>query len=741
MAQAAATMQATRIGGYEVLGRLGAGGMGVVYKADDLKLKRLVALKFLATEAVAAADKERLLREARAASALDHPNIATVHAVEEAEDGRLFIVMAYYEGETLAEKMRGGPLQPAKAIHIASQVARGLQHAHTHGVVHRDIKPSNVIMTSEGMAKIVDFGLARQFAPFGTTQTASLAGTLSYMSPEQASGKPVDVRTDIWSLGVVLYQMLTGRLPFDKESAGSTVLAILNSPPAPMGEVSEALTLVIYRALAKTPADRYQSCAELLKDFQGLALDDRRPTAAVDKHELHRRVHLAALSAATERVSRRALWMAPLAALALLALLVAWTAPAVRARFFGSNAVLHGSASGTRAGSAAYDSYLKGRVYLERYDRAGNLDAAIARFESAVKGDPNFALGFAALGEAYWNKYRLDPDPQWLRQAETYSRRAVELNDQLPAVHTILGRIHRATKEHELALQEFQQALKLDPRNPGALRGLAAVYDSMGRKSEAERLYQQATVLSPDSWGGFNEFGAFYLRHSENQKAAQQFRRAVELTPDNALAHGNLGLALDQLGRADAAEAELKKSIELQPTYPAYTMLGRLYYRQRRWAEAAATVEKALQLNRTDYRVWANLALAYEWLGDKAKSDAAYAEELARLETAAKLNPDDADMQCRLGLLYARQHLRSKATPRIEAALARAPERTDVLGNAAGAYELLGDRTRALALVKKAMDKGMSVDEIERDPVLRNLRLDPRFRRLAAGNAKAVPHP
>jgi tetratricopeptide (TPR) repeat protein/predicted Ser/Thr protein kinase len=741
MAQAAVTMQATRIGGYEVLGRLGAGGMGVVYKAADLKLKRPVALKFLATEAVAAADKERLLREARAASALDHPNIATVHAVEEAEDGRLFIVMAYYEGETLAEKMRGGPLQPAKAIHIASQVARGLQHAHSHGVVHRDIKPSNVIMTSEGTAKIVDFGLARQFAPSASTQSASLAGTLSYMSPEQASGKPVDVRTDIWSLGVVLYQMLTGRLPFDKESAGSTVLAILNSPPAPMGEVSEALTLVIYRALAKTPADRYQSCAELLKDFQGLALDDRRPTAPMDKHDLHRRVHLAALSAATKRVPRRAVWMASLAAIVLLALLVAGAVPAVRARFFGSTAALRGSATETRAGSAAYDSYLKGRSYLERYDRAGNIDAAIALFESAVKGDPGFALGFAALGEAYWNKYRLDPDPQWLRRAETYSRRAVELNDQLPAVHTILGRIHRATKERELALQEFQQALKLDPRNPGALRGLAAVYDSMGRQSEAERLYQQATVLSPDSWGGFNEFGAFYLHHRENERAAQQFRRAVELTPDNALAHGNLGLALDQLGKAQEAESELKKSIELQPTYPALTMLGRLYYRQRRWSDAAAMVEQALQLNRSDYRVWANLAASYEWLDQPAKAAAAYAEELARLETVAKLTPEDAEMLSHLGVLYARQHLRDRAIPRIESALARAPDRTEVLGNAADAYEYLGDRTRALALVKKAMEKGMATEEIERDPVLRNLRLDPRFRRLVGAKTKAAPRP
>jgi Flp pilus assembly protein TadD len=262
----------------------------------------------------------------------------------------------------------------------------------------------------------------------------------------------------------------------------------------------------------------------------------------------------------------------------------------------------------------------------------------------------------------------------------------------------------------------------------------------MGRKSEAERLYQQATLLSPDSWGGCNEFGAFYLRHNENEKAAQQFRRAVELTPDNALAHGNLGLALDELGRPGEAQAELKKSIELQPTYPALTMLGRLYYRQRLWPDAAAMVEQALQLNRTDYRVWANLAAAYEWLDQPDKADAAYAEELARLETVAKLTPEDAEMLSHLGVLYARQHLRDKAIPRIEAALARAPDRADILSNAADVYECLGDRTRALALIKKAIAKGTTRDEIERDPALRNLRLDPRFRQFAVNASKAAPH-
>src|SRR5690349_11863464 len=242
-----------RIAGYEVQGKLGAGGMGVVYKALDLKLNRTVALKFLSEQDVAADDRDRLLHEARAASALDHANIAAVHTIEETADGRTFIVMGYYEGETLAAKVRRGPLQPAQAVAIALQIARGLEHAHARNITHRDMKPSNVMITSDGTAKILDFGLARMHGPSASTDSASLRGTLLYMSPEQAQGRTPDVRSDIWAFGVVLYQMLTGRLPFFTDNAASTILAILNSPPPPMTGVAEELQLIVLRALSKTP--------------------------------------------------------------------------------------------------------------------------------------------------------------------------------------------------------------------------------------------------------------------------------------------------------------------------------------------------------------------------------------------------------------------------------------------------------------------------------------------------------
>src|SRR4051812_34802180 len=188
MSGQAPSIPAGSIPGYEVQGKLGAGGMGVVYKALDLKLNRTVALKFLSTNEVSAENRDKLLREARAASALDHPNIAAVHTIEETADGRTFIVLAYYEGETLADKVRRGPLQPAHAVNLALQIAHGLQHAHARNLTHRDIKPSNVLITNDGTAKILDFGLARVHGPTESTETATLSGTLLYMPPEQAQG-------------------------------------------------------------------------------------------------------------------------------------------------------------------------------------------------------------------------------------------------------------------------------------------------------------------------------------------------------------------------------------------------------------------------------------------------------------------------------------------------------------------------------------------------------------------------
>jgi len=257
---------------YKITQELGKGGMGVVYKAEDTRLKRPVALKFLPADLTRDPEaRKRFAQEAQAASRIDHTNICTIHEINETEDGQTFIVMAYYEGESLREKIKRGPLPLQEAMDIAIQVAKGLGQAHRKGIIHRDIKPANIIVTADRVAKILDFGLSKLSDRMALTQTGTVMGTAAYMSPEQARGEDVDRRTDVWALGVVLYEMLTAELPFRGANEQAMIYAIVNTSPKPASELNKSLSseveFILKRALAKDPSGRYESADEMLTDL------------------------------------------------------------------------------------------------------------------------------------------------------------------------------------------------------------------------------------------------------------------------------------------------------------------------------------------------------------------------------------------------------------------------------------------------------------------------------------------
>ena len=257
---------------YKIIEKLGQGGMGVVYKAQDTTLNRFVALKFLPPDLTRDPEAmERFVNEAQAASALDHPNICTIHEIGETAEGRRFICMAYYEGETVEKKVVSHQLSVDSAIDIAMQVARGLERAHEAGVIHRDIKPSNLIITKRGEVKIIDFGLAKLMSRTRLTKTGTTLGTVAYMSPEQLQAEAIDHRADIWSLGVVLFEMLSGHLPFRGDYEAAMIYSIVNEKPVPLiqhnAEASEGWQRIIDKALAKHPETRYQQVGELLADL------------------------------------------------------------------------------------------------------------------------------------------------------------------------------------------------------------------------------------------------------------------------------------------------------------------------------------------------------------------------------------------------------------------------------------------------------------------------------------------
>jgi tetratricopeptide (TPR) repeat protein len=871
---------------YRILGVAGAGGMGVVYRAHDMKLERTVALKFLPAELNSDDRRKRLfLREARTASSLDHPNIGVIHGIEDTDEGRTFIIMAYYEGESLAERIRSGPIPAREAVDIALQMARGLAAAHARQIAHRDIKPSNVMLTSSGSIKIVDFGLAHSLGPETATELG-ITGTVAYMAPEQANGRVMDERSDIWSVGVVLAEMLTGRNPFDRGTISATIIAILSEPPLAMDGVPVELQQIVYRALSKDPAGRYQQCSELITDLEAARLADlssvseqqasgkessaakrMKQTAEIRKSienaarsnwpgAAHPKrnwkpwlggtlavllglcallfipavrqwfggllfpsneKHIAVLpfdivggtaendalvqglmdsltgTLSNLEVDKKSLWVVPASEVRRLKV----TDPSAARKELGANLVVKGSIrrDGTdihldvnlidtkslrqigsaaledRAGDlatlqneavsrlarlmnitvtadmlrntggavnpAAYEDYLTALGYMQRYDKAGNLDLAITALENSIRTDPSFALGYAQLGEAYRLKNRVDHDPRWVEEALANCKRAVDLDDRIPAAYVTLGRIHDTAGKRDLALQEFQHALTLDPKNTLALAGLAKAYENSGRLADAEATYQKAAALRPDFWDGYDNLGNFYKRHNRLPEAIAEYKHALELTPDNAQLYSNLAAAyLDSGDPKSQVEAEqaLKKSIDLSPSYPAYANLGLLYYGERRYAEAATATEQALQIDGRDYIVWNNLMLAYQGLKDDSKAEAARrkTEQLAEQVVAAK--PQDALAHSFLAMLYAMDKLTEKAQARIQTALALAPDDPNVLSNVGEAYELMGNRRQALEYIHKSLQKGYPLDQITNDPSLQALVADPKFRSGSKGS-------
>ena len=380
---------------------------------------------------------------------------------------------------------------------------------------------------------------------------------------------------------------------------------------------------------------------------------------------------------------------------------------------------------------SAYESYLKALGYIQRYDKPGNLDLAISTLNAAVKTDARFALGFATLGEAYRLKYQTEHHPGWLADAAANCQKAIQIDDRLPGAHVTLGYLNISLAKTDLALQEFQQALDINPRDAAAVMGMASAYEHTSHAAEAEASYKRAIALRPDYWEGYTALGNFYDRQNRVQDAIAQYRRVIELTPDNPVAYSNLGaeyMSLNDSQSNAAAEAAFRKSIQLAPNYEAYANLGYLYITEKRYADSVPPTRQALALNDKDWRVWANLLLAYQWLKDDENYKTARAKTLRLLEEYAAVNSQEATVQSSLSTFYAEDKLREKALAHAESALALAPKDPSVLADVAETYEDLGDRKHAIQYARQSLKNGATMDDLQRRLALHGLLADPSFR-------------
>lgn len=600
-----------RLGPYEVIREIGAGGMGRVYEGRDTRLGRRVALKLLPPEwSRDRAAKERFVREARATAALDHPNICAVHDVGESDDGQLFIVMAYYEGETVEQMIDRGPLAPGEARDLAIQVARGLEQAHAAGVVHRDIKPSNVMVTdvrpgdtaAEGpaldRAKILDFGIARVAGTAGLTQDSVSPGTPAYMSPEQATGRAVDERTDVWSLGVMLYEMLAGRRPFTGEAPQALIYQIVNRRPVPLGkrrpEVPAALAGVVAKAMAKEPAERYQSVAELRADLES----GTAPPAV-----------------SSRRWRRRLLAVATMVAVAILAALGFWWArrdgapagPSSLAVLRFDNLENEAEIDWLRHGLAELlitdlsQSPEIDVLELAPLDRllaeARTDDTTTPASEPAevLRGKTDAVLrgSFVRNGDRLRINFKIEtfgarsPFRDWVEDSEErlfsmvdeVSRAArrhlgfaqwVELTDSIQQVTTSSYDAWRSfSKGHELCLQArwkearpyLENAVSWDPEFALALTNLGILHKNLGNDLLASRYTRRAyehLERLPVQERHFVEGEYHSATWSGYERAIAAYRRGLVRLPDDFGLRRNLALHLAYLERYEEASEELQ---------------------------------------------------------------------------------------------------------------------------------------------------------------------------------------
>ncbi|HKW01965.1 MAG TPA: protein kinase [Vicinamibacterales bacterium] len=708
-----------RVGAYEIVRSLGAGGMGEVYQARDTRLGRLVAIKFVTEEFAAdRTSSERLVREARLTSLLNHPNIITVHDVGDFE-GRPFIVMEFVAGQSLHAALLHGRLKPQRATDIVSQVADGLAAAHAAGVVHRDLKPRNVMLTEDGRAKIVDFGIGKTNRPApgaddptverGLTDTLAAAGTPGYMSPEQVAGRPIDFRTDQFALGAILYEMLTGRRAFRRDTSAQTMAAIIEAEPEPLAErapdVPIQLVTIVERCLAKDPANRYASTQDLARDLRELR---DVPTGSRSARAVFR-------SSTRQRWRRTAALLAVLAVIGAVAL----------ARWSRANAPL-----------------AQARVLLDRYDKQANVDQALVLLSPVVQASSSDPAAHTLLAEAYWRKFEYNlKDTTLADRAGEEAGLALTLNQSYAPAHVVLAMINYGQGRNDGALGEAQKATALDAKSSRAWRELGRVHFRQGRRDEAEKAFLTAVSLDPNDWTARNSLGSFYLNVSRPDEAIAQFERMQALAPDNTRAYNNLGTAFLQQERYDKATEMYERSLSLDKNATAYSNLGTALYQQGKYAEAARSFEGAVALPGATFVHWFNLGAACYWAPDlRGRAKEAYERAVALGEQTRASTRMDASALAELASSYAVLALltdgptaaehRSRAHKLLDLVEQQQPGDAAVLSTLATISEELGDRTKALALLEQALRAGYPLKRIEQSPWLKELRSDDRYTRL-----------
>ncbi len=696
---------------YQIKEKLGEGGMGVVYKAEDTKLKREVAIKFLPRQISSQSEeRERFKIEAQAAASLNHPNIATIHSIEE-KDSEVFIVMEFIDGMELKEKIASGPIKQNEALEIITRIADGLKTAHNKGIVHRDIKSSNIMVTKDGQVKIMDFGLAKIKGRGLVTKVGTTMGTAAYMSPEQVSGEKIDHRTDIWSLGVIFYELLTGELPFKADYDAAWTYVIMNKDPLKPSELDRKIPLqldsIIMKILEKDIDKRYSNIEEFLKELKeaqaeisGTEQEGKTKAIAVlpfNNISAEKESDYFSDGLAEELIMNLSRLKDMRVVSRTTSMQYKGIQKSIKAigKELGVRYIIEGSVrkfqDNLRITAQLIDVDKDAQLWAETYK--GNL-ADVFDIQEKVSKQIVDAL-----------MVKLTPMEKVVLEKRT------TLNPEaFDCYLRARDFLYRRTKNSvQFAIQLFQKAIEFDPRYASAYAGLGESYATLYQNFE-----------SKDIW---------------LDKAIDSSLKA--LTYDSSLSEAYAALALAYFYKKSSEEAFAagKKAIELDPNnFIGYWILGRIYHSTDRDKEALNLFKKVIELNPDFYSAYMDLRLVYERLGNVEKFNEVLKAAIKVYSRYLYQHPDDsrAHMLYALDLLLVGNNEEAKS----EAAKAIELNPTDPLMqyNASCFYSRLGDKNLAIETLKNAMTAGYQDYEwIKRDSDLENIRSEPKFLELMRG--------
>jgi serine/threonine-protein kinase len=749
---------------YKVLSEISRGGMGIIYRAVDLKLDREVALKVLPPELVADPErKSRFVREAKSAAKLEHPHIGVVHEIDEAE-GETFIAMELIRGEQLRDTIAKGPLSPRRTLEIVTDIAEGLAKAHEEGIVHRDLKPANVMITEDSHVKIIDFGLAKLIEPFaeegsdmetaprdehldhhdlGATDPGIVMGTASYMSPEQARGSMVDHRSDVFSFGIVLYEMLAGQPPFRGESAMDTLSAILKEPAPPLPnlgpEVSNApdLQRFVDKCLAKEPSERYQWMKDLIVDLRSARRRMESGSLAAAPSPSGTLRSIAVLPFTDMSPQKDQDYFCEGMAEEIINALTKVEDLRVAART--SAFQFKGKAQDIRAIGEA----LNVKTLLE-----GSVRTAGKRLRVTAQLI-NVADGYHLWSERYDREIEDVFDIQDDISSRIVNALKITLEDKhlqraTPDIEVyrlyLKGRYYwnkMTTETYQKAIDHFQSAIAKDPTYALAYAGLADAYTGLGDAghsaippkeafSKAMEAVQKALEIDDALAEAHAALGHLMMHDFDWPGAEREFRRAIELNPNYATAHHILAFYLAQRGRSEEAISTMKRALELDPvSLSISTDLGVLFYYARQYEKAIEQYQKTLEMDPQFVRAYVTLGSTY---GQKGM----YQEAIAMFQRAMDMSGDRSKVAA-LGRAYALAGMKEDALNAINELKQLSKQRYISPYCIALIYSSMNDKDEAMEWLQRAYDQHVSeLIYMKVDPYLDNLRPDPRFKELLA---------